>query len=136
MAACEPPVFQPGQLLAAGMIGEIARHDFRIRVVTGKGRAEDHAGIVPHSVGQSPALGQLRAFAGGLVAHDQRDAGITQSVDSGGDGQAGHPIEGRQVFGGNAELAFQVESAPAPGQLDDIRYVVDGLECRLTVLRS
>ncbi len=133
MAELGRQAFQHGQLFAAGMIGEIARDDFGEGVVTGKSRAENHAGIVPHGVGQSPALGQLRAFAGRLIAHDQRDAGVAQGVDSRGDRQASNPVEGCQVIGGNAEFTFQIESAAAAGQLDDILDIRDGLKGGLSL---
>ena len=102
-------------------------------VVAGKGRAEDHAGIVAHGVGQSPAIRQLRAFGGRLVAHDQRDAGVAQGVDSGADSQAGDAVEGGQVLGGNAEFTFQIEGASAARQLDHVRHVCDGLKGGLSL---
>ena len=50
------------------------------------------------------------------------------------DGQAGNAVEGRQALGGNAEFTFQIESAPAPCQLDYIRHICDGLKCGLPLL--
>ena len=51
-------------------------------VTTGEGGAKNHAGIVTHGIWQSPSIRQLRAFGRGLITHDQRDAGVTQRVDS------------------------------------------------------
>ena len=71
---------------------------------------------------------------GGLVAHDQRDAGIAQCVDTHRDSQVGDAVEGGQAVGGNAEFAFQIECASASRQLDDVRHIVNGLECRPAVV--
>ena len=70
------------QLLAAFVIRVVARHLVGKRVVAGKGRGENHAGIVAQRIGQSPTIRQLRAFGRGLIAHDQRDAGVAQRVDA------------------------------------------------------
>ena len=118
------------------MVDVICRNEFRKGVVAGKGRAENYARVVTHSIRQSPAIRQLRAFAGGLVAHDQRNAGVTQSVDSGGDSQAGHPVEGRQMFRGNAEFTFQIERAAAAGQLDDILDIRESTQTWALPFRS
>ncbi len=99
------------------MVGEIARHDLRERVAAGEGGAEDHAGIVAQGVRQAPAIGQLRAFGRRLVAHDQRDTGVAQGVDAGGNGQAGNPVEGSQVLGGNAEFLSRSKAPPRPASL-------------------
>ena len=122
--------------VAASAVGEVARHDFGIGVIAGESGGEDHAGIVAQGVGQTPPLGKLRALGGGLVAHDQRDAGIAQGVDAGGDGQAGDAVERGQALGGNAEFALQIESAAAAGQLDHIRHIGDGLEDAARRFRS
>ncbi len=50
-------------------VGVVARHLVGERVEAGEHGGEDHAGVVAQGVGQSPAVRQLRAFAGGLVAH-------------------------------------------------------------------
>ena len=119
---------QRGQLLAAGVVRVIARHLVGEGVVAREGRGKNHAGIVAQRVGQSPAVRQLRAFAGGLVTHDQRNAGIAQRVEAHGDRQLGDAIEGSHAIGGNAEFLFQIECAAAACQLDDVRYIGDGLE--------
>ncbi len=64
----------------------------------------------------------------GLVAHDQRDAGIAQGVEANGNRELGDAVEGGAAVGGNAEFIFQIEGASAACQLDDIGDVVDGLE--------
>ena len=73
---CEQAL-QSGQLIAAGMIRVVAGHFIRERIVTGKCRCEDHTGVVAQSVRQPPAIRQLRPFGGCLVAHDQRDTGVS-----------------------------------------------------------
>ena len=126
--------FQHGQLLAAFVVCVIACHFISERVVAGESGAKNHAGIVAQSVGQSPALRQLRAFARGLIAHDQRDAGVAQGVDARSDRQLGDAVESAHAVGGNAEFLFQIESASAARQLDDVRNVVDGLKRGLSGL--
>ena len=126
--------FQHSQLLAAGVVRVVARHLIGERVQPGEGGGKNHAGIVAQSVGQSPAIGQLRAFARGLVAHDQRDAGVAQCVDARGDRQLSDTVEGGHAFAGNAEFIFQIERAAAACQLDDVCDTVDGLERGLAVL--
>src|SRR5208283_3730474 len=44
------------QLVATGMVHEIARHDFDEGVVTGKSRAENHASVIAHGVRQAPTV--------------------------------------------------------------------------------
>ncbi len=126
--------FQRPQLLAAGVIRVVARHFIRERVATRKGRSEDHAGVVAQSVREGPSIRQLRAFARCLVAHDQRNAGIAQGIDSHGDRQLGVAVESRLAVGGNAEFTFQIERTSASCQLDDIGHIVDGFECRSAIV--
>ena len=110
------------------MVRVIARHLVGEGVVAGERGGKNHAGIVAQSVGQSPAIRQLRAFAGGLLAHYQRNAGVAQGVDARRDRQLRGAVEGGQAIGGNAEFAFQIERAAAARELDDVRHIVDGLE--------
>ena len=76
----------------------------------------------------------MRAFARGFIAHDQRDAGVAQCVDARGDRQLGDTVEGGHAFGGNSEFIFQIESASAARQLDDVRDIANGLEPGFSVL--
>ncbi len=85
-------------------------------------------------VGQSPTLGQLRSLGSGLIAHDQRDAGVAQGVEAGGDRQLRDPVESAYAFGGNSELLFQIESASTARQLDDVRDAADGFEGGVSVI--
>ena len=126
------PAFQHRQFFAAGMVGMIARNDLGERVVTGKRRAENHAGVVAHGVGQSPAVGQLRAFAGGLVAHDQRDAGVAQRVDARRNRQSGNAIQGCQMFGGTPNSLSRSKAPPRPASLMTSRDIRDVLKSGLS----
>ena len=119
---------------AARAIGVIARHDLGKGVVARERRAHDHARVIAQSVGQAPAVGKLSALGRGLVAHDQRNAGIAQGVDSGSNGQAGNAIERGQAIGGDAKLVFHIEWPAATGKLDDVGDIADQLEGRLAVL--
>ena len=76
----------------------------------------------------------MRAFGGGFIAHDQRNAGVAQCVESHGDRQSRVTVEGGYAFGGNSEFIFQIESAPTARQLDDIRDIGEGLEPGFSVL--
>ncbi len=116
------------------MIREVARHFIGEGVAARECRGKDHAGVVAQSFRKNPAILQLRAFGCGLVAHDQRNAGIAQRVDAYRDGQLGCTIKSGQAIGGNAELLFQIERAAASCQLDDVGHIVDGLECRAAVV--
>ena len=116
------------------MVGVISRHDLGVRVVAGERGAENHAGVVAQGVGQAPAVRQLRSFGGGLVTHDQRNAGIAHGVDSHGDRQPRDPVEGSEMLGRNAELLFQIEGAAPARQLDHIGDIGDGLKRRLSVV--
>ena len=78
-------------------------------VVTGEGRGEDDAGLVAQRLGQAPAVGQLGAERRGLVAHDERDAGVAQRVEAGADGQPGRRVEGLVAGRVDAELLDDVE---------------------------
>ena len=64
----------------------------------------------------------------GLVVLDQRDAGVAQRVDAGGDRQLRVAPERREAVGVDAELLAEVERAGARRQLDDVGGVVDRLE--------
>ena len=100
------------------------------------GKAE--AKITPVSsrsvVGQRPAVGQLGAARRRLVVLDERDAGVAQRVDAGGDGQLGLAPERGEPVGVDAELLAEVERAGARRQLDHVGGAVDRLEARAAVL--
>src|SRR5580704_8305972 len=83
------PFFEPGQLLAAGVVGVIARHDLGERVVAGKRRTHNDAGVVAQIVRQTPAVWKLGSLGCGFVAHDQRNTRVAQSVNTGSHGPAG-----------------------------------------------
>ena len=102
-------VLQGDELLPPGVVGVIARDLVDESVVAGERGGEDDAGVVAQRVGEHPALGQERAFAGRAVAHHQRDAGVAQRVDAGGDGQPRARVQRRQPFGRDAELRAEVE---------------------------
>src|ERR1022692_3125397 len=121
-------VFKHGQLLAAGAVLVVTRGLFSERVVARERGGEDHTGVVSKRVGQSPAVGQLRAFAGGLVTHHQWNACVTQCVEPGRDGQLSDAIQRRQAVGGNPEFLLQIKGASAASQFYHIAYSVDGLE--------
>ncbi len=76
----------------------------------------------------------MRALGRGLVAHDQRDAGIAQGIEAGGDRQLGDAVESADALRGNSELLFQIESASTARQLDDIRDAADGFEGGISVV--
>ena len=119
---------QGEQVLAAPTIDPVILKGFGEPVVTRESGGEDHTRVVAHRLGQPPAVGQLSAQRCGLVAHDQRDAGVSQGIEAGRDRQARRIVQ-RLVAGRvDGELLDDVERGVPAGQLDDIRRVVDGLE--------
>src|ERR1039457_5924887 len=116
------------QLLAAGAVLVVTRGLFGERIVTRERGCEDYTGIVSERVGQSPAVGQLRAFAGGLITHHQWNASVTQCVEPGRDGQLSDAVQRGHAVGGNPELLLQIKGASAAGQFYHIAHSVDGLE--------
>ena len=102
--------------------------------VAGVRRREDHAGVVLHRVGEAPLVGQLGAARGVLVVLDERDAGVAQRVDAGGDRELRLAPEGGEPVGVDAELLGHVERTGAAGQLDHVGGVVDRLERAAAVL--
>ena len=117
-----------------GLVRVVARHFIGKRIVAREGRSKNHAGVVAHRVRQPPAIRQLRALGGGLITHDQRDAGVTQRVDARRDRQPGNAVESGHAIGGNAKFIFQIESASAARQLDDVRDIVMDLKRGSAVL--
>ena len=91
--ASREQILQQAQLLAAGVIGVIATHFIGEGIAAGERGSEDHASTVAQRVGQGPAILQLRISCRGLVAHDQRDAGIAQGVEAHRDGELGRTIK-------------------------------------------
>ncbi len=132
--ASSKQAFQQAELLAAGVVGVVARHFIGEGITSGKGRGKDHAGVFAQRVRQGPPVLQLRALCGGLVAHDQRDTGVAQGIETHGNRQLGDSVEGGAAIGGNAEFNFQIECAAAARQLDDVSNVVDGFEGRSAVV--
>src|SRR5438309_8739812 len=119
---------QSGYLLAAGAVYRITGHFIGQRVEAGECRRKDHAGIVAQRVRQRPAVWKFCTLAGGLIAEDEGDAGISQCVDAYGNGELSYAIESRVAIGGNTELIFQVKRSSAARQLDDVGNIGDGLE--------
>ena len=103
--------------MACQLVGE--------RVEAGEHGGEDHPGVVAESFRQYPTVRQLRALAGGLIAQDQRDAGVAQRIESGADGESRHAVEGGHTIRRYAEFLLQVEGAAAGRQLDHVRHIVD-----------
>ena len=64
----------------------------------------------------------------------QRDAGVAQRVDAGGDGQAGDAVERGDALRRNAELRAKIERAAARRQLDHVSGIVDRFEGGASVL--
>ena len=121
--------------LAAHAVGRVARHLVGHLLETRERRGEDHAGVVAQLVGQRPAVGKLGARGRGLVAQHERDAGVAQGVDAGGDRQLRVAAERGQPVGVDPELVHQVERAGAGGELDHRIEAVDRLEPGTAVLR-
>ena len=119
---------QQGHLLAPGVVGVVARHFVGERIQTRKRGAKNHSRVVAQSVGQGPAVGQLRAFCRGFVALHQWNAGVAQGVEANGNGELSVAVEGGNALGGDAELFLQIECAAAACQLDDVRDITDRLE--------
>ena len=119
---------QHGQLLAPGAVFVIPGHLIRERVATRERGGEDYAGVVAHGFGQYPAVRQLGADGRCLVTHHERNAGVAQGIDSGGNRQGCDAVEGEGASVRNSEFGFNIESAAAARQLDDVLHAVDGLE--------
>ena len=117
-----------GQALAAHVIRGVPRHLVGHLLQAGEGRGEDHAGVVAQLVRKRPAVGELRARGGGLVAQHERDARVAERVDARGDRQLGVAPERGQPVLVDAELLDGVERAGAPGELDHVVEPVDRLE--------
>ena len=113
----------------------VETRDFARKIVeAGKGRGEDHAGLVGHAKRQAPAVGQVTARRGTAVVAYQRNAGVAQGLDTGRDGERGCGVEDLGALLGHAELLDQIESALAAGQADDLVDGLDGLQARLAHL--
>ena len=107
-------------LVAAHLVGELLE--------PGEGAGEDDTGLVAQRVGQAPTLGQLGTQVGGLVALHERDAGVAQCVEPGGDRQLCGASQRRQAVSLHPELGGEVERAGAAGQLDHVGDAVDRFE--------
>ncbi len=94
-------LFQPP---SSGLVGLEPLDDLRIGVVSGEGGAEDDSRVVLHFLGERPPRRKLRPGRGGLVSHHERDPGVAQRLDPGGDGQLGHPVQRGHPVGRIAEL--------------------------------
>jgi len=127
--------FQFPQTLAADTVPVEAGDDFLVGIISRERGGKENSGVIPNFVGQHPAIGELCPFRGRLIAHDQRDTGVAQCVDTGANRQLGHAVESRQAVGGEAEIADEVKFLRAGGQLDDIVHAFDGFEAALAALR-
>ncbi len=96
-------------------------------VEAGEGRGEDDAGLIGQGFGQFPAVGQEGAGGGALVGHHQRDAGVAQGFDPGGDGQLSGNVNRLKAAVRDAELLHQVEFAALAGQFEGQVEVVNFL---------
>ena len=97
------------QALAAAAVERVALDGLGEPVVAGERRGEDDAGLVPQRLGQPPAVGQLGAERRGLVAHDERDAGVAHGVEPGPDRQPRRGVEGLVAGLVDPELLDDVE---------------------------
>ena len=124
---------QRGQALTAHAIGGVSLGLVGHLLQAGQRRREDDAGVVAQLVGQTPAVGQLGAPGRGLVVQDERDAGVAQRVDAGGDRQLGVAAQRGQPVVVDAELRAEVERTGAGGELDHRVEAVDRLPRRASV---
>ncbi len=97
-------------------------------IQAGKGGGKDDARFVAQGVGQHPAIGEQCVFAGGAIVFHQRDAGVTQGLDAGGDRQLGTDVQRVDARGGHAKFLRQVKLAALSGQFDRVFGVVDDLK--------
>ena len=119
--------FEPGLVLivALGLVGEA--------VESGEGRSEHDAGVVPQRLGQHVAVGQILARCRLAPRLDQRDAGLTQRVETGGNRQRGRAVERLDQFLGHPVFSGDVEGPGTAGQLDDVGRIGNGLEAAAAV---
>ncbi len=116
------------QAFAANAVLIISGDDPGQGVHARKGRSENHTGFVAHFLGQHPAIGQLRAPGGGLVAHYQRNAGITQRLDAGGNRELRDDVERAQTIFGIAEVMHQIQRFGPCRELDHLAQVLNDFE--------
>ncbi len=121
-------IFQRSQLGAAILPGVVALELVGQAVEARESAGEDNASLVAQCLGQHPAIGQEGALGGLMIALHQRDAGLAQGIESGGDCQLGRDIERLDQLRRHAILFGQVERARPRGQLDHLVGVGDRLE--------
>ena len=105
------------QMLAPRTVGDVGLDVLGEPVVARERAGEDHAGVVAHRVGQAPAVGELGAERGGLVAHHQRDAGVAQCVEAGADREPCGRIERLVARRVDGELLHDVQRRVRPASL-------------------
>ena len=129
----DPDRLQLGSLLAPALVGCKGTRFGRELLDPRERGGEDDARVVAQVIGQAPALGQLRAEMCRLVAHGQRDAGVTQGVEAGPDRELRGASVGGHPVGVDTELGAEVERPATGGQLEHVVRAVDPLERRTVV---
>ena len=116
------------ELLAAGAVDPVAGQLVGEVVVAGEGRGEDRRRCrrARHRGASSGRVAGCRRWWSGSA--DERDAGVAEGVDAGGDGQLRLAPERRDPLVVDAELGAEIELAGTAGQLDHVGRAVDGLE--------
>ena len=116
------------QFLQAGAPAQIALIGFDLlnqRIGAGESRCENNSGFVAQFIRQAPAIGELRAFCRRFVFHHQRNTGITQRIDTGGDGQRRDDIQSSPAIGREAKFFHEIETANSPGEFDYVSGIGD-----------
>ncbi len=99
-------------------------------VEAGESRGEDHAGLIGQRFGQFPAVRQEGAGGSSFVSHHERDAGVAQGFNAGGNGQLGGNVNRLETVLGDAKLLHRVELAALAGQFEGQVEVVNLLHDR------
>ena len=126
--------FERGQALAPHVVRGVARHLVGHLLEAGERRGVDHPGVVAHLVRERPTVRELRALGGELVSQHERDAGVAERVDAGGDRKLGVAPERGQPFVVDPELIGRIERARPRRELDHGLETVDRLERGAAVL--
>ncbi len=119
------------EALALDAVPVIPLDDLGQGIVPRESGREQNPGVVPDGVGKHPPVGQLRPLRRRLVAHDQRNAGIAERVDPGGDRELRHAVKCGDAVFRESKFAPDVEIPGAGGKFDDIVEAVDRLKTPL-----